>query len=97
MRRRFRYDPDLAELVEIVGDDDPAHFVMVRGDIAEYSSIIDGSRIVGRRQHADHLRRHSCQPFETGSEKDFSNPKPDARARHEAIWEAADRVVNRRK
>lgn len=40
---------------------------MVMPDIAEYTSMVDGSRITSRSRHREHLRQHGV--IEIGNEK----------------------------
>ena len=52
--------------------------VHVMPDIEPYKSQVDGSMIMGRRQHREHLKRHGC--IEVGNEtkhlKPFGQYKP---------------------
>ncbi len=43
---------------------------MIMGDIKPYRSMIDGSEIVSRSRHREHLKAHGC--VEVGNER----PKP---------------------
>ena len=45
---------------------------MVMPDISPYKSMIDGSMIMSRSVHRDHLRQHGC--IEVGNEKMESRP-----------------------
>ncbi len=49
---------------------------MVMGDIAPYTSQIDGSTISSRSQHRAHLRQHGC--IEIGNETKHLKTKPIA-------------------
>lgn len=53
----------------------------VMGDIQPYQSMIDGSMIMGRRQHREHLRQHGC--IEVGNEK--ITPKKPSMPSRESI------------
>lgn len=55
---------------------------LVMPDIAEYTSMIDGSRIGSRSQHREHLKAHGC--VEIGNEKINTTPRgiPDADPKH---------------
>ena len=56
---------------------------MVMPDIAPYKSMIDGSMIMSRSVHRDHLRQHGC--IEVGNEKMESRPPPPIDTRKEVM------------
>lgn len=65
MRRRYVWDPELKELVEIPLERVPeAPLPYVWRDIESYQSAIDGTVITDRKQHRDHLKRHNMAPTE---------------------------------
>ncbi len=78
VRRRWRYDSSLKEMVEI-GTDAPAEGLFyVRGDLAPYRSMCDGSMVDGRAAHREHLKKHGV--VEIGDAYDKSLPKPTVRS-----------------
>ena len=96
-RRRFRYDPTLKEMVEVLNEDDSDSCqTMVHGDIPAFRSPLDGTIVEGRRAYYDHMRKHNVVPFEAGDEKK-KPPKVDPVPRREAIWEIVDRSIQRHK
>ena len=95
-RRRFRYDPERKEMVEVRLDEDPVVQHYVCGDIPPFVSPLDFSVVEGRRDYENHMKKHNVVPFEAGSEK-RSPPKLDPTARREAIWESVDRSIQQRK
>ena len=99
-RRRFRYDPDLKEMVEIhYADEGSSDFPMVAGDIPAFVSPLDGTVVEGKRAYYEHMRKHNVVPFEAGDEKKAGKPhQVDSRARQalrENIWENVDRAIQR--
>ena len=97
MRRRFRYDPTLKEMVEVLNEDDSdSHQTMVRGDIPAFRSPLDGTIVEGRRAYYNHMRKHNVVPFEAGDEKK-KPPKVDPVPRRELIWQVVDTAIQRRK
>ena len=99
-RRRFRYDPDLKEMVEIhYADEGSSDFPMVAGDIPAFVSPLDGTVVEGKRAYYEHMRKHNVVPFEAGSEKAKSQShQVDQKARQalrEHIWENVDRAIQR--
>jgi hypothetical protein len=92
----FRYDPVSKEMVEITRSDDPITQFYVHGDIPAFVSPLDGSVVEGRRQYENHMKKHNVVPFEAGDEK--RRPPPvDPTPRREAIWEAVDRSMQRKR
>lgn len=71
MRRRFVYDRDTDEMVEVsqdwVAPVDNSSLIMP--DIKPYKSMITGETISSRSQHREHLKQHDC--FEIGNETDY--------------------------
>lgn len=68
-RKSFVQDPKTLELIpkdEYYANRSEASFYVI-GDIEPYQSMVDGSMIMGRRQHREHLRQHGC--IEVGNEK----------------------------
>ena len=53
----------------------PAALHQIMGDIQPYQSQMDGSMIMGRRQHREHLREHSLIEIgnETGHLKNYGD------------------------
>ena len=96
MRRRFRYDPALGAMVEIV-DQGPADIHYVQDDLAPYRNVIDGNMVEGRRQHEEFLRRNGVQVYEGSTTPQVTRKKADPKARRERIWEEVDRALQRGK
>jgi len=100
-RRRFRYDPELKEMVEIhYVDEGSSDFPMVQGDIPAFVSPLDGTVVEGKRAYYDHMQKHGVVPFEAGDEKKNQPPKPGSTARErqalrEHLWENVDRAIQR--
>jgi hypothetical protein len=105
MRRRYRYDPNLKKLVEIV--EAPARRVVphVSGDLPAYQSPASGKWVDGRRARREDLKRTGCRPWEgLGSEKRAADAywadiakKSDSKleeAAHRAWAEAPSEVRN---
>ncbi len=77
MRTRYIQDPVTYELVpadQYVRAEVNAPMVM--GDIGEYTSMIDGSRITSRSQHRSHLRQHGCIEIGNETKHLLSQAKP---------------------
>jgi len=56
---------------------------MVMPDISPYKSMIDGSMIMSRSVHRDHLRQHGC--IEVGNEKMETKLPPPIDTRKEVM------------
>jgi len=97
-RRRFRYDPELKEMVEVIYvTEGSSDFPMVAGDIPAFVSPLDGTVVEGKRAYYEHMRKHNVVPFEAGDEV-RKTPQKDPRARQalrEHIWENVDRAIQR--
>jgi hypothetical protein len=63
MRQRWIYKDGEAIEVEKY---EPEARTYIMPDIQPYQSMADGSMIMGRRQHREHLRQHNC--IEIGNE-----------------------------
>lgn len=93
--RRWRYDPAVGKMIPSDEWHEKYGFPsypapMVISDIAPYRSAVTGERIVGRRQHRDHLRDHGL--VEVGNEKPRAHipkPMPDP---HEGLKNALEKV-----
>ena len=96
-RRRFRYNPELKEMVEIhYVDEGSSDFPMVAGDIPAFVSPLDGTVVEGKRAYYEHMRKHNVVPFEAGDEKAKSQSnKVDRQALRERLWEYADKAIQR--
>jgi hypothetical protein len=78
MRERYRWDPNLKELVRVRPRRAEAlHFI--QPDLPGYASPITGEWIEGRRARRDDLKRHGCRPYEGREQEE----KVAARARAE--------------
>lgn len=83
VRGSFIWDSEQGKMVakeEYYSNHSKADSHMVLGDIQPYQSMVDGSMIEGRRQHREHLKRHSL--MEVGNETkhlkaygDYTPPK----------------------
>lgn len=62
MRRRYVWDPELKELVEIPLERTPEALPYVWRDIESYQSTVDGTVITDRKQHREHMKRHNMAP-----------------------------------
>jgi hypothetical protein len=97
-RRRFRYDPELKEMVEVsYADEGSSDFPMVHGDIPAFVSPLDGTVVEGKRAYYEHMRKHNVVPFEKGDEVrkvQKENPQ-DRQALRERLWEFADKAIQR--
>lgn len=95
-RRSFRYDPDTKEMVEVTPSTEVFSGTMIIGDVPAFVSPLDGTVVEGRRAYYEHMKKHNVVPFEAGDEK--RRPPPvDPTPRREAIWEAVDRSIQRKK
>ena len=72
-RRRFVWDPELQELVEVesLADYNARTAPDVMGDLPGYASPIDGTWVEGRAARQRDLKRHGCRPYETGERQDY--------------------------
>ena len=73
------------KLVEKGSDEhyDKVYGPMVIPDIQPYKSMIDGSMIMSRSVHRDHLRQHGC--IEVGNEKMETKLSPPKDTRREVM------------
>jgi len=71
LKRRFRWDHNLKEMVEIETRSSQGYYVMK--DIEPYTSMIDGSLITSRSKHRAHLKQHNCE--EIGNDSSLRNPQ----------------------
>jgi len=97
-RRRFRYDPALKEMVEVIYvDEGSSDFPVVHGDIPAFVSPLDGTVVEGKRAYYEHMRKHNVVPFEKGDEvrKAPQKDPKDRQALRERLWEFADKAVQR--
>lgn len=81
MRRRYVYDPEVGEMVEV-----GAHYVQptaptVFGDLPGYESPVSGKWIEGRKARREDLARTNCRPYE-GLEQEKKEANK-VRAQHE--------------
>lgn len=77
MKRRFIYDREKDQMVEVSQDYRPERPVSyhVMPDITPYVSMIDGSVINSRSRHREHLKAHGCE--EVGNDSSLSRkPQP---------------------
>lgn len=95
MRRRYVWDPELKELVEIplerIPVDGGPHVPYVWRDIESYQSPVDGTVITDRKQHREHLKQHNMAPVEDF--KDTWRRASEERAKHMNGTHPADRAA----
>lgn len=97
MKRRFVQQKD-GTLLEVDRNwtPDPQANYHVMPDIAEYTSMIDGSRIASRSVHRAHLRANNC--VEVGNETNYlmrPRKQPEAPGLHETIRTLANERLRR--
>ena len=96
---RKRYVQINGELVEVSKDwrPEPKADFHVMPDIQPYQSMVDGTMITSRSQHREHLRMHNC--VEIGNETKYLQPKPftSPPGLKEALIQATDQVLSRRR
>lgn len=104
MRRRYVYDPDLKEMVELALNSQfqvvaPAVF----SDLPGYESPATGKWVEGKRARREDLKRSGCRPYEGREQesKEANRYKAEAERRvdsraeeaaHRAWAEAPERV-----
>jgi hypothetical protein len=99
-RRTWRWSPERGELVEVTPYvEREGHFVF--GDMADFISPIDGSRISGRAAYEQHCRKHNVIPTEelkgnTAVRDRYEEQRRDASLR-EMLWEYTDKSMRGRK
>lgn len=108
-RRRYVWDPELKELVEVPmnrGAEESSAYVW--GDIESYKSVVDGTVITDRKQHREHLKRHNMAPTadytetwrkareERAQHLNGTHPK-DRAARINALRDAFEHVRNQQR
>ena len=64
MRRRYRYDAQTKQLVEIKEAKPQEVAPKVFGDIPGYESPVSGKWVEGRRARREDLKRTGCRPYE---------------------------------
>ena len=78
MKRKFIYDKDRDEMVEVSPDYVPEPrrtSYQVMPDIQPYRSMVDGSVITSRSHHREHLKQHGC--IEIGNDSSlYKEPRP---------------------
>jgi hypothetical protein len=99
-RRTFRYNPKSGRMEEILPYDDTnaGHFVF--GDVPEFVSPLDGTRIQGRKQYEEHCRKHNVVPTEAlkgaTREQDRYGAERERRQLREMLWEYTDKSMRGR-
>lgn len=91
-RRRFRFDPSLGRLVEIIAFDDERRAPDVMGDLPAYESPIDGRVIEGRAARREDLKRNQCRPYEEGERQAMEQRRA---AEDRALERSVDRTVEK--
>lgn len=69
--RRFKYDYNLKEMVEIDCPEDRSN-LLIMPDIKPYQSMITGEEITSRSKHREHLRNHGM--IEVGNDSSLTKP-----------------------
>lgn len=70
-RRRFRYDPETKEMVEVGVRDDGPSGLMIVGDLPDYTSPVDGKLVSGRAQRRNDLKRTGCREYDPGEREAY--------------------------
>ncbi len=84
MRRRYVWDPELKELVEVGATPNAAeHHHFVRGDIQEFKSPINGQVIGSRSKLRAHMKTHRVIPTAELCPKELQQKAQDRQARQE--------------
>jgi hypothetical protein len=96
---RRRYIQIKGELVEVTPDyvPEPRADIHIMPDIKPYRSMADGSMITSRSKHREHLKVHNC--IEIGNETKHLQPKPitSPPGLKDAIIQATEQVLSRRR
>ena len=82
-RKRWIYRD--GEAIEIGEQSASESLHQIMPDIQPYQSMADGSMIMGRRQHREHLRQHNC--IEIGNETMQTNKPAPIDNRREVLRE----------
>jgi hypothetical protein len=91
MRERYRWDPNLKELVRVRPRRAEAlHFI--QPDLPAYHSPITGQVIEGRRARREDLKRHGCRPWEGREQEEKQANKNRAEADRQLARAAEARV-----
>lgn len=96
-RRRFRWDPEKREMVELTtAQIDEMHFV--RGDVPAFVTT-DGVVIDSRTKYNDYCARRGVVPYEPGMGKEFDRYQQEKQDRQlrELLWEKVDSAMHRRR
>lgn len=98
-RRRFRYDPALGKLVEIMVDPDSVfgtHAVI--GEIEPFVSPVDGTVISSRTQLRQYMAEKGLVNFHDAQgatpEKDRYQAERERREMRERLWEGVNRTFS---
>jgi hypothetical protein len=93
MRERYRWDPNLKELVRVRPSRAQAlHFI--QPDLPGYESPIDGRWIEGRRARRDDLARSNCRPWE-GREQEEKEAAKRRSENERRLDNLAERMAHR--
>jgi hypothetical protein len=90
MRRRWIYKN--GEAIEIEKYEPEAQ-AYIMPDLKPYQSMADGSMIMGRRQHREHLREHNC--IEIGNEVMEAKKPQQSDNRREVLRAQLANMTNR--
>jgi len=90
MRRRWIYKN--GEAIEIEKYEPEAQ-TYIMPDLQPYQSMADGSMIMGRRQHREHLREHNC--IEIGNEVMEAKKPQQSDNRREVLRAQLANMTNR--
>lgn len=95
MRRRYRWDPQTRELIEVPWDfRQEALAPVVWDDLPAYDSPIDGRIVEGRRQRRNDLARSGCRPYE-GREQEMKEARKVQAEREKKLDNLADIIAHR--
>lgn len=92
MRERYRWDPNLKELVRVQPRRAQAlHFI--QSDLPGYDSPIDGKWVEGRKARREDLRRSGCRPYE-GREQEQKEANKVLAERERKLDALAERMAH---
>lgn len=94
MRRRYIWDRNRRELVEVPLERAAPVAPMVWDDLPPYDSPIDGRMVDGRRQRREDLKRSNCRPYE-GREQEGKEAAKVREANERALDQLAEKIAHR--
>ena len=95
MRRRYRWDKQTGELVEIPWDRKQQSLApTVWNDLPGYESPIDGRWVEGRKARREDLKRSGCRPYE-GREQEMKEAAKVRQAQERQLDHLAEKMAHR--